>query len=92
MHIAASSRCASAFVSNKRLPHVLDSLILPMLAQDFHEPLYLTDVPVQIEDTRSAEEQKYPELFRHKLQGMKRYIIMCCLHNCSACQVVLADE
>ena len=37
--------------------------------QDFREPLYLTDIPVQLEDKRSAEEKKYPELFRHKLQG-----------------------
>lgn len=37
--------------------------------QDFREPLYLKDKPVRIEDTRSEEERKYPELFRSKLEG-----------------------
>ena len=38
--------------------------------QDFREPLYLTDTTVQIKDVRSAEERKYPQLFRHKLRGV----------------------
>lgn len=38
--------------------------------QDFKEPLYLTDVPVRIEDDRTEEEKRYPELFRHKLKGL----------------------
>ena len=33
--------------------------------QAFREPLYLTDRPVQLPDTRTEEELKYPELFRH---------------------------
>ena len=37
--------------------------------QDFREPLYLTDTTTQIKDMRSAEERKYPQLFRHKLRG-----------------------
>jgi hypothetical protein len=37
--------------------------------QEFREPLYLLDRPVWIEDTRSEEERKYPELFRRKLEG-----------------------
>lgn len=37
--------------------------------QDFREPLYLLDKPVWVEDTRSEEEKKYPELFRRKLRG-----------------------
>jgi hypothetical protein len=37
--------------------------------QNFREPLYLTDKPLQLPDTRTEEEIKYPELFRHKLIG-----------------------
>ena len=37
--------------------------------QNFREPLYLKDKPVRVEDTRTEEERKYPELFRQKLQG-----------------------
>lgn len=40
-----------------------------LLAQNFREPLYLKDRPVRVEDTRSEEERKYPELFRSKLVG-----------------------
>ncbi len=40
-----------------------------LLAQNFREPLYLKDRPVRVEDTRSEEERKYPELFRSKLEG-----------------------
>ena len=36
-----------------------------LLVQDFVEPLYLTDKPSIILDTRTEEQQKYPELFRH---------------------------
>lgn len=32
--------------------------------QDFREPLYLTDKPVVLQDTRTEEERRYPELFR----------------------------
>lgn len=32
--------------------------------QDFREPLYLLDKPVRLEDTRTEEEKRYPELFR----------------------------
>ena len=39
--------------------------------QNFREPLYLKDKPVRVEDTRSEEERKYPELFRQKLQGAR---------------------
>lgn len=38
--------------------------------QDFREPLYLTDTTTQLEDVRSPEERKYPQLFRHKLKGV----------------------
>ncbi|KAL0039566.1 hypothetical protein WJX77_002084 [Trebouxia sp. C0004] len=41
----------------------------PWLNKDFREPLYLTDTAVQLEDTRSAEERKYPQLFRRKLKA-----------------------
>ncbi|DBA69067.1 TPA: hypothetical protein ACH3X2_013228 [Trebouxia sp. C0005] len=41
----------------------------PWLNKDFREPLYLTDTAVQLEDTRSPEERKYPQLFRHKLKA-----------------------
>ena len=44
--------------------------------QDFKEPLYLTDVPVRIEDDRTEEEKRYPELFRHKLKGLLRSSIV----------------
>ena len=39
------------------------------MGQDFREPLYLRDKPLRIPDTRSEEERKYPEFFRHKLTG-----------------------
>ena len=42
----------------------------PPPGQDFREPLYLLDKPVRLEDTRSEEEKKYPELFRRKLRGV----------------------
>ncbi|KAL3143189.1 hypothetical protein ABBQ38_002046 [Trebouxia sp. C0009 RCD-2024] len=41
----------------------------PWLNKDFREPLYLTDTTTQIEDVRSAEERKYPQLFRHTLKA-----------------------
>ena len=37
--------------------------------QKFREPLYLLDKPVQVQDDRTDEERKYPELFRAKLEG-----------------------
>ncbi|BDA49058.1 probable hypoxia-inducible factor 1-alpha inhibitor [Coccomyxa sp. Obi] len=37
--------------------------------QNFREPLYLTDKPLQLPDNRTEEEIKYPELFRHRLIG-----------------------
>ena len=56
------------------LPHVpvltdRESVDCTPAHQDFREPLYLLDKPVWVEDTRSEEERKYPELFRHKLRG-----------------------
>jgi hypothetical protein len=45
----------------------------PLCVQNFREPLYLRDKPVRVEDTRSEEERKYPELFRQKLQGAPRH-------------------
>ena len=36
--------------------------------QDFREPLYLTDKPLQLPDTRTDEELRYSELFRHRLR------------------------
>uniref|UniRef100_A0A1D1ZXM2 Cupin-like domain-containing protein n=1 Tax=Auxenochlorella protothecoides TaxID=3075 RepID=A0A1D1ZXM2_AUXPR len=41
----------------------------PWLNKNFREPLYLTDVPVRLEDDRTEEEKKYPELFRHRLRA-----------------------
>ena len=41
----------------------------PWLNRDFREPLLLTDKPVIIEDTRSADERRYPTLFRRKLEA-----------------------
>ena len=58
------------------MPQLLhDSLLLLFVScavslQDFREPLYLTDTTIQIKDMRSAEERKYPQLFRHKLRGV----------------------
>jgi hypothetical protein len=49
-----------------------------LCVQSFREPLYLRDKPVRVEDTRSEEERKYPELFRQKLQGAPRHI---CAHG-----------
>ena len=37
--------------------------------QDFREPLYLKDKAVRVEDTRTDDERKYPQLFRQKLEG-----------------------
>ena len=48
-----------------------------VVEQDFWEPLYLTDTATQIEDLRSAEERKYPQLFRQKLEGD---LTTCCLY------------
>lgn len=39
------------------------------MTQDFREPLYLKDKGVRVEDTRTDEERKYPQLFRQKLEG-----------------------
>lgn len=56
------------------VPLLLDrfscSLLSCVALQDFREPLYLTDTITQIEDVRSPEERKYPQLFRHKLKGV----------------------
>ncbi len=38
-------------------------------AQDFREPLYLTDKVLQLPDTRSDEDIRYPELFRHRIEA-----------------------
>jgi hypothetical protein len=35
----------------------------------FREPLYLTDTPVQLPDTRNELEQEFPEFFIDKLQS-----------------------
>ena len=37
--------------------------------QDFREPLYLTDKVLQLPDTRSDEDLRYPELFRHRIEA-----------------------
>lgn len=50
--------------------------------QDFREPLYLTDTAVQLEDTRSAEERKYPQLFRHKLKGDQSLYLSLAVCHC----------
>lgn len=52
--------------------------------QDFREPLYLRDAPLHIPDTRSQEERKYPEFFRHKLKGAAGtatyfHYLLCCV-------------
>ncbi|GAB4818813.1 hypothetical protein N2152v2_005859 [Parachlorella kessleri] len=53
------------------LPALCQGRLVPTewLNKDFREPLYLLDKPVWVEDTRSEEERKYPELFRHKLRA-----------------------
>ncbi|KAL4452346.1 hypothetical protein ABPG75_008008 [Micractinium tetrahymenae] len=52
------------------LPRMCEGRLVPTpwLNKDFREPLYLTDKPVVLEDTRSEEEKRYPELFRAKLE------------------------
>ncbi|KAL4450030.1 hypothetical protein ABPG77_010699 [Micractinium sp. CCAP 211/92] len=52
------------------LPRMCEGRLVPTpwLNKDFREPLYLTDKPVVLEDGRSEEEKKYPELFRAKLE------------------------
>ena len=45
------------------------TLYPPPPLQDFREPLYLLDKPVWLEDDRSEEERRYPELFRAKLEA-----------------------
>lgn len=44
--------------------------------QNFREPLYLKDKPVRVEDTRSEEERRYPELFRRKLEGASAAVLL----------------
>ena len=39
--------------------------LIGIALQDFFEPLYLKDKPRRIVDTRTEEQQKYPELFKH---------------------------
>jgi hypothetical protein len=41
-------------------------------AQNFREPLYLSDKPVVYEDDRTEEEKEFPELFRHRLRGARQ--------------------
>lgn len=41
----------------------------PWLNISFREPLYLTDTPVQLPDTRNELEQEFPEFFIDKLQS-----------------------
>ncbi|KAK3277510.1 hypothetical protein CYMTET_14486 [Cymbomonas tetramitiformis] len=41
----------------------------PWLNLNFREPLYLKDMPVQLEDTRSEVERKFPEFFTKKLES-----------------------
>lgn len=45
-------------------PHAFHSIPTRPPPQDFREPLYLTDKPVVLQDTRTDEEKRYPELFR----------------------------
>ena len=35
------------------------------VSQSFREPLYLTDHALQLPDTRSNEQRRFPELFPH---------------------------
>eukprot|EP00887_Chlorella_sp_A99_P002105 scaffold21.g2105.t1 len=53
------------------LPRMCEGRLVPTpwLNKDFREPLYLLDRPVWVEDTRSEEERRYPELFRTKLEA-----------------------
>jgi len=53
------------------LPAVCRGRLLPTpwLNRDFREPLLLTDKPLRLEDTRSEEERRYPQLFRKKLEA-----------------------
>jgi len=44
----------------------------------------LTDTAVQLEDTRSAEERKYPQLFRHKLKGDQSLYLSLAICHCKA--------
>ena len=41
----------------------------PWLNLSFREPLYLADTPVQVEDTRSDVERRFPEFFVDKLKA-----------------------
>ncbi|KAK9868843.1 hypothetical protein WJX84_005438 [Apatococcus fuscideae] len=55
----------------KLLPGFVDArlLLTPWLNQNFRERLYLLDKPVRLQDDRSEEERRYPELFRQRLEG-----------------------
>ena len=44
--------------------HISISSPACLCLQDFREPLYLLDKPVVLQDTRTEEEKKYPQLFR----------------------------
>lgn len=48
---------------------MLSTLCVFVCWQNFREPLYLTDKPRLLPDTRTEEEIKYPELFRHRVQA-----------------------
>jgi hypothetical protein len=53
------------------LPAVCDGRLTPTpwLNANFREPLLLKDTPVVVEDDRTEEERKYPQLFRRKLEA-----------------------
>lgn len=84
---ATLQRCTCSFLPHKAttpqpclasLPRQHDNppsparLSLGNAPQNFKERLYITDTPVRIDDDRTEEERKYPELFRQKLRGAWR--------------------
>ena len=60
-------------------------LMFVLNVQKFREPLYLLDKPVQMQDDRTDDERKFPELFRAKLKGIisKPYLTADDVPKCS---------
>jgi hypothetical protein len=65
----ADALCVHPLEAGTFLRGLTDARLLPTpwLNAAFREPLYLTDVPVRVPDTRSEWERRFPELFTRKL-------------------------
>jgi hypothetical protein len=73
------------------MPALCDDRLVPTLwlNKDFREPLYLLDKPVYVQDTRTEEERKYPQLFRRKLEG-ERSVVWGAVERMAAAGLVVA--